>query len=117
MSTVEEVKVELVSTRSVRAARNMQRSSLFILGPLPMSWFAKAAHLPGKALQVGLLLWFRKGCERSNVVRLTRGHADLFALDRHAVYRGLGALERAGLVNVDRRRGRCPVVTVETVNE
>ena len=82
-----------------------------------MSWLTRAARLPGKALHVGLLLWFRVGCERSNVVRLTRGHADFFALDRHTVYRGLAALERAGLVNVDRRRGRCPVVTVKTVDE
>ena len=117
MSRVEEVKVELVSTQSIKAARNAQRSTLFIRGPLPMSWLARAARLPGKALHVGLLLWFRVGCERSNVVRLTRRHGDLFVLDRHTAYRGLRALERAGLVNVARHRGRCPVMTVETVDE
>ncbi len=117
MSQVKEVEVELASTRSVKAARNKQRSTLFVRGPLPMTWLSQAAQLPGKALHVGLLLWFRVGCERSNVVRLTRRHGDLFVLDRHAAYRGLGALERAGLVSVERCRGRCPVVTVRAFEE
>ena len=108
----EEVKVELVSTRSVKAARHAQRSTLFVRGPIPMSWLTRAARLPGKALHVGLLLWFRVGCEKSVTVRLTRSHCNLFGLTRHVVYRALKRLEEAGLVEVSRHRGRCPIVTI-----
>jgi DNA-binding transcriptional ArsR family regulator len=44
--------------------------------------------------------------ELSNIATLE------FGLDRNAKYRTLAWLERAGLVRVERRRGRSPVVTL-----
>jgi hypothetical protein len=35
-----------------------------------------------------------------------------FGLDRNAKYRALAWLERAGLVTVERKLGRAPVVTI-----
>ena len=111
---VEAVRVELASTRDIRPTR---RSTPFIRGPLPMPWVSRAAHLPGRALHVALLLWFRVGCEGVLTVRLRRQHQLIFGLNRHAAYRGLSALQHAGLVIVDRRRGRCPVVTLRSVDD
>ena len=78
-----------------------------------MDWLARAAPLSGKALAVGLAIWFWA------VLHRRRDHLSIcgtllerFGVRRHAGYRGLAALERAGLVKVERHRGRCPRVTL-----
>lgn len=85
----------------------------FISGPLPLPWFRKAASLPGKALAVGLAVWFLRGLVGKDSSRsFTPSTWEQFGLDRRSVYRGLQQLESAGLVTVERHRGRCPVVTI-----
>lgn len=84
----------------------------FLRGPVPLDWLRRAAGLPGKALAVGLALWFLCGCRKRKTVRLTRRTLDRLGVARKPGYRGLRALERAGLVAVARQPGRSPVVTI-----
>jgi hypothetical protein len=84
----------------------------FLRGPVPLAWLQTAASLPGKALAVGLALWFLRGVENRLKVRLTREVLHWFSIERKPGYLGLTKLEGAGLVQVSRGRGRCPVVTI-----
>ncbi|QDU21264.1 hypothetical protein [Urbifossiella limnaea] len=85
----------------------------FLRGPIPMDWLTAAAALPGRALAVGLVVWFLAGCERRRTVAATLSRlAALGAGTRAAARRGLAALEAAGLVAVERHPGRSPVVTI-----
>jgi hypothetical protein len=85
----------------------------FLCGPIPCDWLARAARLPGKALAVGVALWFKAGLSKRNaMVRLTGKLMEQFGIGRYAQYRGLKALEAAGLVSVERRRGCAPMVTI-----
>ena len=85
----------------------------FIKGPIPLAWLSAAAELPGKAaLAIGLALWFERGRRKSDEVLLTAAICERFGLDRKGKYRGLAALEEAGLVAVERRPNRNPVVTI-----
>jgi hypothetical protein len=87
----------------------------FLKGPIPWSWLAVAARLPGKALAVGLLCWHLaalRGKQPGNAMRWESRLAKSFGLKRQTVYRSLASLERAGLVAVDRHRGRCPNITI-----
>jgi hypothetical protein len=68
--------------------------------------------LPGRTWHVGTVIWYLAGLQKRHVVRLEYGKARDAGLDRHVVRRGLARLEEAGLVEVDRSRGRCPVVTI-----
>ena len=77
-----------------------------------MSWLRTAAVLPGKALAVGLVLWFKAGITKRGEVKMTTKLLHKFGLSRYAGYRGLAALEKAGLVTADRGPGRCPRVTL-----
>jgi len=43
----------------------------FLKGPIPLDWIIAAAKLPGKALHVGIALWFLAGLKRSRTVVLT----------------------------------------------
>ena len=81
-------------------------------GPIPLDWLTSAARLPGKSLHVGIALWFMRGLQKSRVVSLSNVMSARFGLDRNAKYRGLGWLEGAGLVTVERKLGRAPIITI-----
>jgi hypothetical protein len=85
----------------------------FLKGPIPLSWLAVAAKLSGKApVAVALAIWFQVGRRRSKEVRLTTAVTERFGIKRKAKYRGLSALEKAGLIQVRRAPRRNPVVTI-----
>jgi hypothetical protein len=84
----------------------------FLKGPVPLPWLALAGRQPGKALHVAVVLWFLAGVMRSSTVALSGEVLKPFGVDRRAGHRGLTALERAGLVAVERHRGRQPRVTL-----
>jgi hypothetical protein len=85
----------------------------FLKGPIPLNWLGMAAAQPGKALHVGLAIWFWAGVRRSRQVpfRMLWLKTTL-GVDRCSAYRGLDALERVGLVSVIRHRGRKSLVTL-----
>lgn len=88
------------------------KGELFLKGPIPWSWLVAAGDAKGRALQVAIVLWLEVGMKRSARVRLPHQRLREMGVDRHAVRRGLAALEAAGLVVVERRNGASPVVTV-----
>ena len=84
----------------------------FLKGPVPWSWIKAAARLPGSALAVGLTLWRLSGATKSKTVRLANSETEALGVGRSAKSRALVALERAGLVIVERRIGCLPKVTI-----
>lgn len=69
------------------------------------------------AVRVGLALWYLAGCHKSREVTPTWHVWRQFGIPREVAHRGLERLELAGLVRVDRHRGRCPIVTLLDVND
>ena len=94
--------------------RHIGRSGLFLRGPIPWWWILRAAELPGKALVVGLCLWRLNGATKKNAITLSNTELKPFRVDRAAKSRALAALENAGLISVERHRGRWPVITLIT---
>ena len=88
-----------------------RRGELFVQGPVPWTWLTAAARLPGRALHVGIVLWLESGLRKSAIVSLSQRRLRDLGVERHAGYRGLSSLEEAGLVDVQRHRGRLSVVT------
>jgi hypothetical protein len=84
----------------------------FLKGPIPWPWLATAARLPGKALQVALLLWRQAGCRKSRTVPFCLSHGEGLGVSEQAARRGLQAMEGAGLVSVVRKPGRGLEVTL-----
>ncbi len=87
----------------------------FLKGPIPGEWLARAAALSYRALRVSLAVWYLVGMKRNRAVTPTWDTWRRFGLSPDAGRRGLAALERAGLVAVDRHPGRCPVVTIQEI--
>jgi hypothetical protein len=92
----------------------------FLRGPIPLDWINAATRASGRGsgLQVALALWYLSGLNRqARTVKLRGSVLRAMGLDRHAGYRGLKALENANLIEVERRPGRCPVVTLLDIEE
>jgi hypothetical protein len=89
----------------------------FLKGPVPWRWLTTAARLPGKALQVGLLLWKEAGCHKNRCVALCLSHGAEVGVTRKAGRHALRRLEAAGLVRVERLPGRSLQVTLLDLNE
>ena len=77
-----------------------------------LDWLITAAQLPGKSLHVGVALWAIGELQNSRVVTLSNITSLRFGLDRNAKYRALAWLEEAGLISVERKAGRAPLVTI-----
>lgn len=98
----------------VRSPKRSQQQK-FLKGPIPLPWLSKAADLPGKALALGLTLWYLWGLNRGKPFKLTGSALGSFKVGRKAAYKGLELLEQAGLIDVQRRTGARPIVTINDI--
>ena len=113
MSTIDPTRLQFVPFRPLpKTSVLCHRSRLFLKGPIPLPWLCTAAQCSGKALHVALALWFQVGVNRMNRLSLSYRLLREFGVGRHAAYRGLRALEQAGLITVSKGRGRSPIVTL-----
>jgi hypothetical protein len=114
MPRTDEYQAEVLSepSRHRKAAKLLRGGCQFIKGPLPMPWLEQAARLPGKALAVGLLLWFLKGMLGDEPITVSTSLIERFAVGRKAAGRALTALEGAGLIRADRTAGRLARVRI-----
>jgi DNA-binding transcriptional ArsR family regulator len=86
----------------------------YIKGPISLEWLVTASKLPGKSLQISMALWFLKGVTRKNTVKLSGKLVRSFGVSRSTLYRGLTEMENAGLISIQRQKGRSPIVTILT---
>lgn len=79
-----------------------------------LGWLNRVADLPGKAtVRMALLvLQSATDCGRRQHLMITPKKVTAARMSRVAAYEGLRALEEAGLVTVNRCRGRSPLVTI-----
>ena len=87
----------------------------YLRGPIPLAWLETAAQLPGKALAVGMALWHLAGLRRTQQhLSLSTERLASFGVSKYAKDRALRHLIAAGLVTVDRKKGRSPRVSLLT---
>ena len=79
---------------------------------LPVPWLERVAQLPGKALHVGVMLFYLVAIRRSAEVRFSQATLRRFHTSRDASYDALRRMKEAGLVRVAKSPGRSPVVTL-----
>ena len=107
---------QTTSARRADSTRRRRTNGEFLKGPIPLDWLTRAARLPGGSpLAVALAIWFQSGRRGSNTITLTSQICERFGVNRKAKYRGLRLLERDGLINVERRPQRNPVITLISI--
>lgn len=92
------------------AALKLRRPDIWV--KVKTDWLERAAQLPGKSLHVGFAIWRRAAVVQSPSFTLWRTDHDRFGVSRDALYDALTRLSAAGLVAVDRCKGRHPRVTL-----
>ncbi len=93
-----------------RETRRKTKNTSAYIRTIPLIWAQHASQLPGKSLNVALVLWYLSGLKRSATVTLTRTQLQRFGVHPDAGRRGLRSLETAGLVQVQRAGKHSPRV-------
>jgi hypothetical protein len=75
-------------------------------------WLQRAARLPGKSMHLAVVLLLIAIAQKTRCVVLGNLACKRFGLNRNAKYRALCSLESAGLVAIQRKLGRSPIVTI-----
>jgi len=88
------------------------KAALFLRGPIPLAWLGSAASLPGKALNVGMALWWLHGMAKGKPFKLTQKALQTLNVERDAASAALVRLEQAGLIQVERKPGQRPTVSM-----
>jgi len=65
-------------------------------------------------LEIGLCLWRLHGVRKKSSITLGNRELEPFGINRAAKSRGLAALEKAGLIAVNRKPGRWSAITLLT---
>jgi hypothetical protein len=86
------------------------------LGPVPQWWMMKAVSQRSyRALYVGLLLWQQYWFQhQAQPVKLTKATLYKAGCKRDFVRRGLVALEKSGLISMQKFKHRSPLITITT---
>jgi hypothetical protein len=97
------------STRTLVAA---PKKASFLRGPIPLEWLTVAANLPGKALHLAIALRWRHGMVKGKPFKLTKTALAALNVERDAERLGLTRLEQAGLIQVERKPGQRPTISI-----
>jgi len=101
--------------RFIRKGKQTRATERFLRGPIPYDWLTHAARLPGSALSVGVCLWHLAGLRSTRQdLALSTERLESLSVSRHSKDRALIALAAAGLITVERKRGRSPRVSLVT---
>ena len=94
----------------------------YVRGPLPLKWFQKASTISRTAGMVGLIIWriaYQKKLWGYDSQRRTSGHIKVtnqtcmkWGVCGNSKNAALRLMEEAGLIRLDLKRGRSPIVQI-----
>ena len=99
-----------------RAPRFHVKGESFLKGPIPWAnWLRIVKDLPGgKTWWVALSIWYWAGIKKSKAIKFSiKRAAEEEGLHRNTIRRALRALERAGLISVQRGDGKAVLITIQ----
>jgi hypothetical protein len=110
---------ELLPRRTGKAQRVSTKLVEKFFPPIPQAWAVKASKAGGRyrsqsALLVGLLIWqeYRFNNGAGGRIRMTKAKLRAVGIGRYSAQSGLIALEKAGLITVERFKHRSPLITI-----
>ena len=101
---------------------NSRQYKEFIRGPLPLKWFQKASAISATAGVIGIIIWreayWRKlwghNSQRmtSWPMKVTTQNCIKWGVCGNSKNTALRKMEKAGLIRLDTKRGRSPIVRI-----
>ena len=111
----------LDSTILKRTSKSRQYKQ-YVRGPLPLKWFQKASTISRTAGVVGMIIWriaYQKKLWGYDSQRRTSGHIKVtnqtckkWGVCGNSKNTALRLMEKAGLIRLDTKRGRSPIVQI-----
>ena len=102
-----------IPERNITPGRVYQKKRAhFLKGPVPMPWLISAANLPGKALHIGIALWFWSGIKKTKTFILPKNAIRDLGVSRQTCYAQLKVMEKAGLLSIESRKGKKSKITL-----
>ena len=94
----------------------------FIRGPLPLKWFQKASTISRTAAVVGMIIWkiayqkklwgYDSQRRTSGAMKVTNQTCMKWGVCGNSKNTALRLMEEAGLIRLDLKRGRSPIVQI-----
>ena len=98
----------VVSHRAVEPRKLAKRRTHFV--QLPWVWVEALSGTNGQTWQLAIHLLYLNWKGRGSPIKLANGMLGIDGINRWSKWRALSELERRGLVVVERRRRRSPIV-------
>jgi hypothetical protein len=99
----------VVLERRAVIPRALQRRRRHFIS-VPMVWFERLAGASGQTYRVALCLLYLGWRARGEPIQLANGLLQVDDVSRHSKWRALDELERRGLVVIERRPRRSPII-------
>ncbi len=112
----EKIKDKEVQTSLTRQS-GIPRGQRFLKGPIPLPDIAAAARLPGKSLALFLAVRHQTDLTSKPTITLPAALLAQLGISRSAKARCLKSLEQAGLVEVERAKGRAARIQLRKTKE
>ena len=106
--TVKRLQLDLTTGTLVE----VPKKALFVRGPIPLQWLEKAAHLPGKTLNVAIALWWLHGMAKNKPFKVTGKALKALNIGRDTASTSLTRLEQAGLIRLIKNSGQRPTISI-----
>lgn len=101
----------VILERRVPPGQHKRRQRHFII--MPMAWFERLAGASGQTYRLALVLIYLSWRKRGESFALANGRlAEIDGVLRHSKWRALTELERRGLIAIERRSRRSPIITL-----
>ena len=91
--------------------------NLFVKGPIPLDWISAAASLPGKCLNVAISIQWLAGMCDGKPFKLTAKALRSLHVSDDTARDCLRRMERAGLLQVERKPGQRPVIQIRDISQ
>ena len=106
-----ELPPELLATaKPAKTKRLKKRENIFIRAPF--IWWEKLSRYQGQIMAVALYMIHLDWKAQGRPVKLANGALDLYGIGRRTKWRALAELERLGLISVERRVGKSPIIRI-----
>ena len=98
------------------------RDIIRVRGPLPLKWFQKASTISATAGVIGIIIW-REAYQKklcgydsqrmtSGAIKVTNQTCMKWGMCGNSKNAALRLMEKAGLIRLDTKRGRSPIVQI-----
>jgi hypothetical protein len=104
------MKPEPIAGRQITPRKIAKRREHFIM--VPFGWLERLNGARGGTILLALHLLYLNWKQKGRPFKLANGMLKIDGIGRTVKWRGLADLERRGLVSIERRKRKSPVITI-----